>query len=287
MNNLHSKFYAVLDFVLENMFDLIAVGVSAYLVTRHALTPFGPNDIADLATWILALLGLIAISGLWQQHRRLRSIEITSAKTHNLVTSLFEAINSTRKGVMAIQDKYTYDPKFWRSLLEESVYELDLLGHALTAWSEEPYKESFSRHLKNMASSNGIVRIIVMKPGGESQLRIEKATGRSYDRKLDAMLTFMKKEILDQLPPSKRCNIVVRLVSDIDIPYMFIKTERQVLVSPYLARTDSKDNLLMSFDRNSKYANIYINDFERIFACAEDMLWDQFEQSEDKILAKK
>lgn len=61
---------------------------------------------------------------------------------------------------------------------------------------------------------------------------------------------------------------------------MLIKTERHVFVSPYLAKTDSKDNLLLSFDIGSKYANVYMNDFEKIFENAEDVKWEKLNSSQ-------
>lgn len=75
----------VADYLLDNVFDIITIAVAAYVVIRHEFKPFGPNQIADLATWILAVLALIAVSGLWQHHRRLAVIEKLSRETHNLV----------------------------------------------------------------------------------------------------------------------------------------------------------------------------------------------------------
>jgi len=75
-----------LDYLLDNVFDILTIATTAYVFIRHEFVrPYGPDDFADLAAWILAVLGLIAVSGLWQQHRRLTAIENLSQETHDLV----------------------------------------------------------------------------------------------------------------------------------------------------------------------------------------------------------
>lgn len=114
------------DYLIENIFDIITVGASAYVIIRHQFNPYGPNEITNLATWILAILGFIAVSSLWHQHRRLRSIEDIGSRTYNLASKIFEISQISLKGITAIQDKYKFDPIFWQSVLEESSTKLDL-----------------------------------------------------------------------------------------------------------------------------------------------------------------
>lgn len=74
-----------LNYFLDNIFDILTIAAAAYLFLRHQFKPYTLNDIAELAAWIIALLGLIAVSGLWQQHRRLKAIEVLTQETHDLV----------------------------------------------------------------------------------------------------------------------------------------------------------------------------------------------------------
>lgn len=74
-----------MNYILDNIFDLITIAVSVYVIVRHEFTPYGPNDISDLITWLLAILGLLAISALWERHRRLRKIESVTNQTYDLV----------------------------------------------------------------------------------------------------------------------------------------------------------------------------------------------------------
>lgn len=77
------------NYVLDNIFDFLTIGAAAYVVIRHQFKPYGPNDIAELATWILGILGILSISGVWERHRRLRNIEDIGLQTHDIVTRKF------------------------------------------------------------------------------------------------------------------------------------------------------------------------------------------------------
>ena len=73
------------NYLLDNVFDVLTIAAAGYIFIRHQFKPYGPADITLLATWIVAILGLIAVSGLWQQHRRLKALENLSQETHDLV----------------------------------------------------------------------------------------------------------------------------------------------------------------------------------------------------------
>jgi len=73
------------NYFLDNIFDFLTIAASVYVVIRHQFKPYGQNDIAELATWILGVLGLLAVSGLWERHRRLRNIEELSIQTNEAV----------------------------------------------------------------------------------------------------------------------------------------------------------------------------------------------------------
>ena len=75
----------ITNYILDNVFDILTIAAAGYIFVRHQFVPWNSEDIAVLATWIIALLGLIAVSGLWQQHRRLKILENLSQETRDLV----------------------------------------------------------------------------------------------------------------------------------------------------------------------------------------------------------
>jgi hypothetical protein len=81
----YERVQKVIDFVLDNLFDIVTIGIAAYLIIRHGIQPFTSADISELAVWILAVLGLIAVSGLWDRHRRLRRIEKLMEESNALI----------------------------------------------------------------------------------------------------------------------------------------------------------------------------------------------------------
>jgi hypothetical protein len=83
-----------LSYLLENVFDIATIVIAVCIFIRHQFKPYDLGDIAELATWIIALLGLVAVSALWPQHRRLRAIETLSKKTLDLVLAACRRGNS-------------------------------------------------------------------------------------------------------------------------------------------------------------------------------------------------
>jgi hypothetical protein len=79
-----SRLQTFVEYLLDNLFDIATIVVAGYLVIRHQVKPFTSSDIGELATWILAVLGLIAVSGLWDRNRRLHRIERLSEESRDL-----------------------------------------------------------------------------------------------------------------------------------------------------------------------------------------------------------
>jgi hypothetical protein len=75
----------IFDFLLDNVFDLITILVAAFFVTRYTISTPKSEDVPILITWVLAVLGLIAVSGLWERNRRLSRIEQITKRNNLLV----------------------------------------------------------------------------------------------------------------------------------------------------------------------------------------------------------
>lgn len=80
-----SRFQIFVEYLFDNLFDIATIVVAGYLVVRHQVQPFAASDIAELLTWILAVLGLIAVSGLWDRNRRLQRIQNVAEESRDLV----------------------------------------------------------------------------------------------------------------------------------------------------------------------------------------------------------
>lgn len=79
-----SRLQAFVGWLFDNVFDVLTILLAASVVIRYQIRPPTPTDIAEIATWILGVLGLLAVSGLWERNRRLHRIEKLSEEGRNL-----------------------------------------------------------------------------------------------------------------------------------------------------------------------------------------------------------
>ncbi|MCC6298322.1 MAG: hypothetical protein IT314_03420 [Anaerolineales bacterium] len=79
-----SRLQEFVEWLLDNVFDIATILVAGFLVARYQITSPTPDDIPAIVTWILGVLGLIAVSGLWERNRRLHRIEKLSEEGRNL-----------------------------------------------------------------------------------------------------------------------------------------------------------------------------------------------------------
>lgn len=65
----------LLDFIIDNVMDLITIGFALFIFIRHQITPYIANDLDFVTSALLGILTMIAVSGLWNRNRRSRRIE--------------------------------------------------------------------------------------------------------------------------------------------------------------------------------------------------------------------
>jgi len=152
-----SRFQAFIEYLLDNLFDIVTIVVAGYLVIRHQIRPFAPSDIAELATWILAVLGLIAVSGLWDRNRRLHRIEKLSEESRDLV--LRRLSGKVRAGDFFLSERQLSDKTF------ASATTIFLSGITLTRTTRE-YMYALGQRL----IAGAYVRIIIVDPTVDSVL---------------------------------------------------------------------------------------------------------------------
>ncbi|MFA5252564.1 MAG: hypothetical protein WC454_08280 [Phycisphaerae bacterium] len=174
------------------------------------------------------------------------------------------------QGIRHIRAKNEFAPDYWVSLLNTAATVLDLSGHALSQWCEEPYRPFFIATLKRVAA-NGKVRILLMNPSGETHRRRQNLVGVSYRDRIQTTLTTIQQEVIAKLDPLLRKNINIKWNSDAEFHNVFIRTDNTVLVSPYLSTMNSRDAIQLIFDPKEKFGAMYLNDFEKLFSLSQEI----------------
>jgi len=174
------------------------------------------------------------------------------------------------KGIRHIRAKSEFAPEFWISLVNTAATGLDIGGHALSQWCEEPYRSHFISSLKRVAE-NGKVRILLMKPDGEAHQRRLGLTGVSYAERIQTTLSTIQDEVLAKVNSSLRKNITMKWTGNNDFHNVFIRTDSTVLVSPYLATMSSRDAIQLVLDPKEQFGSMYLNDFDKLFNLSEEI----------------
>jgi hypothetical protein len=146
-----THFQAAVEFFLDNLFDIVTIGVAGYLVVRHQVKPFTNNDIPELLTGILAVLGFVAVSGLWDRNRRLQRIEHLSTESRDLV--LHKLSGKVSADDFFLSERKISDDTF------ASANEIFISGVTLTRTTRE-YMYILGQRLKAGAH----IRIIIVDP---------------------------------------------------------------------------------------------------------------------------
>jgi hypothetical protein len=145
------KLRAFVEYLLDNLFDIITIIMAGYLVARGQLRPFTNEDIPELATWILAVLGLIAVSGLWDRNRRMDRIEKLSEESRNLTVRYLG-------GKIHADDFFQAEHEIPNSVLA-SANNIFFVGVTLSGTATE-----YASILRQRLVSGAKIRIVIVEP---------------------------------------------------------------------------------------------------------------------------
>ena len=84
----------LLEKIFDNIFDVITILVSISIIIYGQFKPFVAEDVPNLISWILTVLGLLAVSGLWDRNRRMERIEQSTKKTYDAMENSTKRTNA-------------------------------------------------------------------------------------------------------------------------------------------------------------------------------------------------
>ena len=166
----HSRFQIFVEWLLDNLFDILTILVAGSLVIRYQLHPPTSTDLPELTTWILGVLALLAISGLWERNRRLHRIEQLSEESRNL------ALRYLGRRIYA-SDFFLSERRLTAKDLS-SANTIYFAGKVLARTTRE-----FMYILGQRLAAGATIRFIILDP--ESEALLQQAVLQSFDAPIE------------------------------------------------------------------------------------------------------
>lgn len=186
-------------FVVDNGPTLLTIGFAAYVI---ALAQTSQISTEILLQWILAILGLLAISELVERFRKIRNIEQTNLKILSVVENKFT-------------DRPSADRFFSKRLPALDAYfekasDIRLSGVAL----QRTVRENIDV-LRNRLKEGASIQIILVDPKGAAAQRIADPTANLSIEHLQAntQITIQNLKWLNQSPETKG-NIELKFIDE-------------------------------------------------------------------------
>jgi hypothetical protein len=151
-----TKLQSFLEFTLDNFLDITTIFIAGYVVVRHQIQPF---DILQLTNAVIGVLGLIAVSGIWQRNRQLNRIEKSSEETRNFLLQQID------------RKVYAKDFFIQKDTLTDEIFAsattIYLLGYSLSRTIRK-----YEKVLKQRLAARANIRIIILDPTDDKLLQI-------------------------------------------------------------------------------------------------------------------
>lgn len=190
------------------------------------------------------------------------------------------------KGIVNIREKDKYEPDFWNNFINTANKELILSGNTLYKWTVQPYGQMLIKNVKRIVQNGGKVKILVLKYNSENTLNMSQVKSVDYNARIRKTITFINDKIYNDLTKEEINKIEIKWLKTLAFPYIINKSDNKVLISPNLIKEDSSNssNLLFELKENSRFGEIYLNDFYHLFSSemVEDVNIDLFKTDKNE-----
>lgn len=169
-------------------------------------------------------------------------------------------------GIESIHPKAYFDKeeKFWKAILNNTDNRLDLIGHSLSNWFKNEYRDVFVDKIQKMLNAEKEVRVIL----STDKFNYEKVKmvywGEENLTKLNktekTVLFFL--QLLENVVSSKRQYLKLYVTEKTKVTYLYIRTDMQCIISPYIHSSNHKQNsFLLELKSKTAYSKAFENDF--------------------------
>lgn len=202
----------------------------------------------------------------------------TQKKLNEVDENLKKVLNLYDSGITSIRPKSYYDRNddFWKTILYLTNEHLDLIGHSISNWFQEEYKTTFEEKIRDMIRAGKRVRIVLSGDSYDCQKIISVVSGKVQFNELSKIdkTYYHLYQLWKTLPKDKRNMLEVYTASRERVTYLYIRTDTQCFVSPYILGKESGNSFLLEIKAGEKYADSYKKDFEEITGSLNPISWE-------------
>lgn len=172
-------------------------------------------------------------------------------------------------GIRSIRKKSYYDEdgNFWKKIVGSTSSRLDLVGHSISKWFDEEYKDFFAGKIEEMLKNGKEVRIILSgdPPDMEKVHSAEREGRESFQLGKMENTCYELRQIVRSVPKPARNKLKVYLTKLSDVTYMYIRTDRQCFISPYIySETNKSNTFLLELRTKIDYSKCFDDDFQEM-----------------------
>lgn len=169
-------------------------------------------------------------------------------------------------GILSIHPKAHFDKEddFWRNIIDNTDNRLDLIGHSLSNWFKNEYRDIFCEKIIKMLEQEKEVRIILsankFEPELVRQAFLKKISKNSLNKVEKTILYFY--ELAERIDENKKQFLKVYVTDLKEVTYLYIRTDYQCIISPYiLSPTNNQNSFLLELQSGTEYAKTFEDDF--------------------------
>lgn len=182
-------------------------------------------------------------------------------------------------GIVSIHPKAYFDKdnEFWQQIIENTDSRLELIGHSLSHWFSDEYRDLFCNKIVQIINSEKEVRVILsadrydINKVKEVYKEHKKATGLNKTEK--TLLYFI--QLLGSVDQNNWKNLKVYVNQLSKVTYLYIRTDYQCIISPYiLSPTNSKNSFLLELQAGTTYTRAFEEDFKEMMGDLDSIEWE-------------
>lgn len=183
-------------------------------------------------------------------------------------------------GIKSIRKKSYYDGEddFWKKIIQNADSRMDMIGHSLSHWLRDEYKELFCEKIVNMINAGKQVRLVLSCNPGEFDIqKINKVMNRQLGKQ---KLTKVERtcyeltKVVGAVAKEKRENLELYVTEKVKVTYLYIRTDSQCFISPYiLSPTNSRNSFLLELETGVEYSQCFEEDFREMIEPLDCVEW--------------